>query len=172
MTKKPKSPPPAPPADGQPTVVPAEEAMFADKITACRQAIACLAIPAPVLDRDIVVAGIKAQLAVGTVPLQRAAMALLFDWTGWDAEEPALYDILTGRRNDALHLNWRRHVLNRDGHACQARGCGCRQNLHAHHIVRWIDDASLRYVVGNGVTLCAEHHRKQHGNMGVRLWEQ
>lgn len=173
MTKK---KPPAPPADGQPTYVTPEmvERAMLNKVDACRRAIIMLAIPPPaVADRDGLVYSLGVVARDLSGPAQAAGIALMLDWCapGWEGDDPELYGILTGRRDDARYMKWRRLVLERDGHACQARGCGCRQHLHAHHIVRWADSHALRYVVGNGVTLCADHHKQQHRDMGVRLWE-
>lgn len=45
---------------------------------------------------------------------------------------------------------------------------GCNQKerkvLHAHHIQRWADHPTLRYVVGNGITLCKQCHKKVTAN--------
>lgn len=72
------------------------------------------------------------------------------------------------RRNSA-YKSWRIKVFNRDGFICQRcgyyNGCGeKRRDLHAHHIVRWIDSIELRYEVENGMTLCVPCHIKEHSD--------
>lgn len=72
---------------------------------------------------------------------------------------PIVLSSLLGRRHPAV-ARWRYAVLKRDGHAC--RHCGSKQELHAHHIERWIDAPSLRTEVSNGLTLCAPCHKEVH----------
>lgn len=79
-------------------------------------------------------------------------------WKGGDSDRE--------RRNSA-YKSWRIKVFNRDGFICQRcgyyNGCGeKRRDLHAHHIVRWIDSFELRYEVDNGLTLCVPCHIKEH----------
>ena len=59
-------------------------------------------------------------------------------------------------RHDPAVKAWREKVLARDGHRCVE--CGSGNNLHAHHVVRWVDVPLLRVVVGNGKTLCQPCH--------------
>lgn len=56
-----------------------------------------------------------------------------------------------------------RRVLERDGYACQYPGCSARKHLHAHHIV--FRSRGGTNDPGNGVTLCAFHHRMLHGEL-------
>lgn len=57
------------------------------------------------------------------------------------------------------YLKWRCQVLKRDKRKCKWPHCTCRKRLQVHHIVRWADNFSLRYNVGNGITLCQTHHK-------------
>jgi hypothetical protein len=72
------------------------------------------------------------------------------------------------RRNrgvDGDHFRWRAKVLVQDGYLCQQCGQHGGENgrgLHAHHLISYAADPSLRYDVGNGVTLCMACHRKLH----------
>lgn len=60
---------------------------------------------------------------------------------------------------------WRLSVFYRDDFTCQK--CKCRGGkLHAHHIRNYADNKSLRTVVSNGVTLCADCHRGFHSKFG------
>lgn len=61
------------------------------------------------------------------------------------------------RRSDE-YWAFRRSVLKRDGHKCQWPGCRKRTRLQVHHIVPWVSSASLRYHIGNGISLCVPHH--------------
>lgn len=36
--------------------------------------------------------------------------------------------------------------------------CGRKEKLQGHHIVRWVDNAKLRYSISNVVTLCTVCH--------------
>lgn len=56
------------------------------------------------------------------------------------------------------YKTWRRRVYSRDRHQCQMPGCGSGMKLNAHHIVRWADAPTLRFIVSNGITLCHGCH--------------
>lgn len=61
--------------------------------------------------------------------------------------------------NDPKYKRWRKAVYIRDKFRCQFPGCGGgSKKLEAHHIKRWADFPSLRYVVANGITLCKNCH--------------
>ena len=48
--------------------------------------------------------------------------------------------------------------MKRDGHKCQWPNCRKKTKLQAHHIIPWVSSVSLRYNVGNGISLCVFHH--------------
>lgn len=50
----------------------------------------------------------------------------------------------------------------RDGHRC--RMCGATKALVVHHVRRWADAPTLRFAVGNLVTLCRAHHARVTGH--------
>ena len=63
--------------------------------------------------------------------------------------------------NDPKYVEWRQAVYARDGFRCRMPACNSKRGvLHAHHIKRWADHPTLRYVVSNGVTLCKDCHKK------------
>ena len=68
--------------------------------------------------------------------------------------EPRDYD-------DPLYKKWRQAVRRRDRFTC--RMCGSKQALKCHHIRRWVDFPSLRFVVSNGITLCGVCHNRVTG---------
>lgn len=55
---------------------------------------------------------------------------------------------------------WRRQVLERDGHKCVQCG-SLGPYFHVHHIVPWKKSVKLRFEVSNGKTLCASCHAKE-----------
>lgn len=59
--------------------------------------------------------------------------------------------------NSPEYKAWRNSVYARDRFACQM----CHRTgveLNAHHIIRWADNVSLRYVQSNGITICTHCH--------------
>jgi hypothetical protein len=77
----------------------------------------------------------------------------------------------SGDRNfsDPRYLTWRRMVRERDGYKCRKCGWTPTQkqkftSLVCHHIRRWADQPTLRFAVGNGITLCKKCHKVVTGN--------
>lgn len=52
---------------------------------------------------------------------------------------------------------WRNAVFARDQYRCGR--CSNTRSLQAHHIVKWSVAPQLRYVISNGLSLCASCHR-------------
>ena len=70
-----------------------------------------------------------------------------------------------GERNTPEYREWRRKVLIRDEYICQK--CGeTYWSMTAHHVLNFKDNASLRYDVSNGVTLCRPCHIEFHTKYG------
>lgn len=67
-------------------------------------------------------------------------------------------------RNSRNTKEWRQKVFERDNFTCQ--NCGARSGngkrviLNADHIIPWSKDASKRFDVNNGRTLCVTCHRR------------
>ena len=59
--------------------------------------------------------------------------------------------------------SWRKKVLDRDGRFCQA--CGSSERLTAHHITPISKDPSRALDPQNGITLCLDCHREEHGHL-------
>ena len=68
------------------------------------------------------------------------------------------------RHTEAAHQSWRAEVLERDGYQC--RRCGSDGPLHAHHILPYTENKSLRTDVDNGITLCVGCHTEFHAGYG------
>lgn len=75
----------------------------------------------------------------------------------WRGDQVTKYD---RDRNSYKAKEWTRKVKERDGYKCVK--CGAIGKLHAHHVVRWRKDASKRFDVGNGITLCVPCHQLEH----------
>lgn len=72
------------------------------------------------------------------------------------------------RRNNrrGKHGAWSRAVIARDGAAC--RKCRARGVvLHAHHIKPFFSYPALRWVLGNGLTLCRPCHLAEHAALNA-----
>ena len=93
--------------------------------------------------------------------IQRAACAAILDLfsPGWRITNPELSGCVT-RRASTQVSKWRDAVLKRDSWRCLS--CGSGDKLHAHHIVRWVDEPILRVSVDNGATLCELCHIRVH----------
>lgn len=61
--------------------------------------------------------------------------------------------------DDPTYKAWRKKVYRRDKYTCQWPGCTCKKRLSAHHIQKWSEAPSLRFIVDNGITLCYKHHK-------------
>ena len=61
---------------------------------------------------------------------------------------------------DPKYIEWRKKVYKRDKYKCQFPGCKLRRRLNAHHIRRWADFPTLRFILENGITLCQKHHKQ------------
>lgn len=68
------------------------------------------------------------------------------------------------KRNSPEYQSWRKEILKRDKHKCQYPGCNKRRSLEIHHIQTWAKNPFLRYDIGNGITLCRNHHSMIRGS--------
>lgn len=60
---------------------------------------------------------------------------------------------------------WRKRVFARDRWRCRMPGCrGGGEGLNAHHVRCWSSNEALRFVVGNGITLCRPCHLRVRGH--------
>lgn len=62
------------------------------------------------------------------------------------------------RRDDMYYKDWRKSVYIRDNFKCKLSSKDCSGKIEAHHIFRWSEYPTLRYVITNGITLCQFHH--------------
>lgn len=72
-------------------------------------------------------------------------------------------------RNTKKNQEWKKSVLERDGHKCKL--CSSTRLLCSHHIVEWDVDPSLRFDINNGITLCRGCHNKAHFS-GKSSWNK
>ena len=59
---------------------------------------------------------------------------------------------------DGQYREWMFSIKNRDGWKCRLFNDDCSGRLESHHIFNWIEYPELRYILTNGITLCAFHH--------------
>ena len=70
------------------------------------------------------------------------------------------------------YIQWRNKVFKRDNWTCQV--CNARSakgnpvSLRSHHIKSWAKYPKLRFIIKNGITLCAKCHYKAHSRKGLR----
>ena len=76
-------------------------------------------------------------------------------WKGGTSSEDARL------RSSSRYAKWRKAVLARDDYTCQE--CGSEIDLTPHHIEHWAKVPDLRFVLSNGLTLCAACHSNVHG---------
>ena len=70
------------------------------------------------------------------------------------------------RFKDPKHIKWAKAVKSRDNYSCVI--CG-KNNvyLHSHHLNSWDKFPEQRFLVENGVTLCADDHKLFHLENGL-----
>lgn len=66
--------------------------------------------------------------------------------------------------NSPEYKKWRAEVRKRDKATCQMPKCNSRKAIKVHHIIRWADAPSLRFVTSNGICLCRKCHDRITGN--------
>lgn len=97
--------------------------------------------------------------------VQKVGASVILDYCaeGWRDDTPLEVLGTAVQRDDPLVFAWRKGVLERDSFTCQK--CGSKDNLHAHHLVRWVDMPEARLIPENGVTLCVKCHYAAHGKV-------
>ncbi len=70
-----------------------------------------------------------------------------------------LTKIIRGIRRSPEYHQWRKAVLERDGHKC--KNCGSGKKLHTHHINSIFDCPLLIFDINNGLVLCDVCHKKE-----------
>ncbi|MBA1336717.1 MAG: hypothetical protein HPY66_3152 [Firmicutes bacterium] len=68
-------------------------------------------------------------------------------------------------RNDPRVKKWIKNILSIE--ECQL--CGSKENLEAHHIIRWADYPRGRIDSNNGMCLCKNCHIEQHKYDDIRF---
>lgn len=88
------------------------------------------------------------------------------NWKGGKGTERHRVQFLSGYRN------WRKAIFERDKYTCQS--CGKRGvYLNAHHILPFAKYPNKRLDINNGITLCADCHRRpKEVNMATQIFER
>ena len=66
-------------------------------------------------------------------------------------------------RLETDYTDFRKTVLNRDGHMCQMPYCESKRNLVVHHIKPYAKSPTLRTDPENGIALCRKCHKRIFG---------
>ena len=61
-------------------------------------------------------------------------------------------------RSSLSYSVWVRKVKERDRNKCRLLSVECNGRIETHHLFNWLDYPGLRYIINNGITLCAFHH--------------
>lgn len=80
----------------------------------------------------------------------------------------AIRDTSSSRNLHPENYEWRKRVYTRDNFQCKICGDKRGGNLVAHHLENYRDNISLRFEVGNGITLCESCHKAFHHQFGIR----
>ena len=64
--------------------------------------------------------------------------------------------LLNRLRSSIKYAKWRTQVFKRDNYICQI--CGSKENIRAHHLESFANNADLRFSSSNGITLCSNCH--------------
>ena len=75
-------------------------------------------------------------------------------------EDKDLYPI---SRNDSRVRKWTKQIISKG--KCEL--CGAKENLDAHHVLRWADYPKGRIDVQNGMCLCHTCHTEEHKGENV-----
>ena len=62
------------------------------------------------------------------------------------------------KMSDYAYKIWVKEVRIRDNWKCRLASSDCKGRLETHHIFDWKNYPELRYIINNGITLCALHH--------------
>jgi len=66
--------------------------------------------------------------------------------------------------DDPAYKKFRTDVLKRDKFCCKmCKTSGKKKKMYVHHIRKWASASSLRFDVGNGITLCYNCHKEVTG---------
>lgn len=112
--------------------------------------------------KDLAYGAVFVLIDDNSTSIQKAAAGMLLEcfFPEWKSVFPISVVGQVVERESSEVREWRRVVLNTCGQKC-AR-CGCQENLHAHHIVRWADAPALRIDPDNGIALCQSCHIEAH----------
>lgn len=118
----------------------------------------------PAADGSFLFAALKVALDHEAHVARRAAAAAILDYFRPDWRSALPPDLIgyALERGDRAVAAWRQRVLARDGFVCQE--CGETEDLHVHHLARWVDCPELRVADDNGLTLCAACHIRVHSS--------
>lgn len=112
---------------------------------------------------------IKSALAIvhskSASTIQKISAVVVLDYCAEGWRDGVALEVLGSAvtRDDSAVFQWRRNVLESGGYKC-AR-CGGKDDLQAHHIIRWVDMPEARLLPENGMSLCVGCHYDIHGKV-------
>lgn len=110
--------------------------------------------------QDVIVEAVAVLLGDYSIIRKQAAIlilkiALSSEFFKFLFEDKQLYPI---NRNDPRVRKWAKQIVSKG--ECEL--CASKENLEAHHILRWADYPQGRIDVKNGRCLCHECHTEEH----------
>lgn len=110
--------------------------------------------------RELVIDAIAILLGDYEIARKYAAVLILKIFLPQEIRKAILEDdeIYPFKRSDARVKNWTKEIISRG--CCEL--CGSKEDLEAHHIVRWADYPKGRADINNGECLCHRCHTMRH----------
>ena len=114
---------------------------------------------------DLIIDCVAVLIGDFSIYRKKAAFLLLKHYLPTDFLKMLLEDeeLYPFSRNDKRVREWKKEVLK----IRKCEKCGVKENLEAHHYIRWSEYPRGRIDVNNGVCLCHKCHTEEHKGEGA-----